>query len=1449
MNALSSIVNLSSISCLKELTEKQIQALQSIGITRISDLLNFDPIKNAKMLMVLVKGDIVIDLNRSNILDEASKDIPIHQIASQPIKALRGIGTPYAKVFDDAFSIKTIEELASFKPYADAERIILQHSNEFSEPSSAPEALIPKIVGSVASQYSYSNFIKEKRLRFNDLELVFDNQRLYVDHRLISLFIATNSGNSRALSGVVAGAKKIENRSDSVQIPEVQVGYISKLTQKWINYGTHLGEVIHSLPLAPGESRNIAVIDWKRKQSSARKEDTKASEQLTNDLFHKRALDEVTRSAAAEHQQGGTDISAATIATAGAGVIGAALVGGVAGALPGAFIGGGIGAGTGGVVLPVVGAVPGVVVGAAAGTVIGFGAGAAIAGGAALVGAANAQFGTIQSDSSGDRGINAKLSQDIEESIKQKSSSIRSLWSSVIVTDEQAENENLTTRNVTNYNHSHALTIQYFEVLQHYKSEMCMTQAEPFLLLPFAPLEFDFDLIVDFWDILKRGLTDINLLNDIENLINNNTKTGTVNDQYKLDYITISVTRANTRNGRIFMSPEFPDAMVNLIGNGVAQSKRIFQNQASFVFENNESSANLTGVQIEELNPGENIFLSIWARMKDEHELRIVKNFNNIPRRSDTSGIVTYAFALVESAITPPEVNANRINEVVRHFNAHRYFFTRLLLFAIEKEQLIDVVESLILRSANPALNKLIKTVWGENYYTGDVKDKYNSNESGGSFSKSFMDFMRKTIVSLLTEITKKYEPLTILTIPRAAVLDSIHTLLIQVDEFISEISENQPKSDNEKKKITDEILKLTGAWFSKFTVFARDKKQFDENLKIRIAKVFASLDKFDSYDNFIHLSEFIDSTPFAITGNTIMFKMKKIVDKEVLANPLINNNSRIKELKEYPEDISNYLKSVLENKAQHTLSSDIYLPTSGVFAEAILGRSNASEKIDLTRYINWQDMPIPHLAPAINALNAGQHNVTQQDLSPTVPASVLNIMNPPALPDPTGMAGVLSAIQNGNIFRDMSKSDQLVTVMGNLSNLAQSMAQQAGSLAGQAQSDALKAATEIGKQVAQLASQAASQPANAPKSSTEKGGVANILEKFISGQNNGSEIQVPDEIKSILGIGRNAPKGTPAEPGILPFLNEKKNISDLIGDFSKSGLGELKLNNDGGNIEFKKKVTPEPNKNATPEIDPVPSVPGNEKKTTIFPPELSKVTDILNKAADSPEGITAKDQNDMLVIIDADLKNRLIPALKANAPDFEKFRPVLRSLLDVMATGELVGVGDELRSTTNEAMKIAEASTALSLNNTIDLAKSTNSFEKLKQAFEIVTIGNLLGFEDDKGSFDPSTLASRLQLSVNVETDLKGPTLTDEIKTGDTGFLKVFAELVMGDNDGIAGSFFGVGVKVSGGVAEPSATGKTDDAGRFVCNIICTDRDQLSISGIADTGIPGVIRNFEVNI
>ncbi|MCL2799808.1 MAG: hypothetical protein FWD54_06005 [Endomicrobia bacterium] len=68
-----------------------------------------------------------------------------------------------------------------------------------------------------------------------------------------------------------------------------------------------------------------------------------------------------------------------------------------------------------------------------------------------------------------------------------------------------------------------------------------------------------------------------------------------------------------------------------------------------------------------------------------------------------------------------------------------------------------------------------------------------------------------------------------------------------------------------------------------------------------------------------------------------------------------------------------------------------VSLPTRGMVGEAVLGSSNASEKIDLTRFWNWQDSPITH-ADSIKPSDFNQdHFITKDTAAPKEIAGTTN--------------------------------------------------------------------------------------------------------------------------------------------------------------------------------------------------------------------------------------------------------------------------------------------------------------------------------------------------------------------------------------------------------------------------------------------------------------------------
>jgi hypothetical protein len=105
-----------------------------------------------------------------------------------------------------------------------------------------------------------------------------------------------------------------------------------------------------------------------------------------------------------------------------------------------------------------------------------------------------------------------------------------------------------------------------------------------------------------------------------------------------------------------------------------------------------------------------------------------------------------------------------------------------------------------------------------------------------------------------------------------------------------------------------------------------------------------------------------------------------------------------------------------------------ISVPTPGLFTEAVQGACNSCEKIDNTRNWRFQENPIPDKPTQIQPVslesrhdvNAAANLQTKDFAQP-----IVNIQNAPAAPDFNGTAGILGLMGKSDLFRDMAGLDQ----------------------------------------------------------------------------------------------------------------------------------------------------------------------------------------------------------------------------------------------------------------------------------------------------------------------------------------------------------------------------------------------------------------------------------------
>lgn len=232
---------------------------------------------------------------------------------------------------------------------------------------------------------------------------------------------------------VDAFAQSISN--DPVNYPKagtLGLGYVLGMRQSWEPTGFSLGDLIYSLPLAPGEVQRLAVRE--------RRETLAAYERESLSVNERRAFDEAVASTASsvfsstlnESGAGGTEWDQSSSAGGGGG--GFSLFG------------------------------------------VSFGGG----------GGSSAASGTSSGWSAASRGFASSAVDRFNGALSRQSSAARQAARTSMRLATSSDTEETTTRVISNNNRLHALTVQYWEVLRHFS---VTTRPDDVSLVVFVPLQ------------------------------------------------------------------------------------------------------------------------------------------------------------------------------------------------------------------------------------------------------------------------------------------------------------------------------------------------------------------------------------------------------------------------------------------------------------------------------------------------------------------------------------------------------------------------------------------------------------------------------------------------------------------------------------------------------------------------------------------------------------------------------------------------------------------------------------------------------------------------------------------------------------------------------------------------------------------------------------------------
>ncbi|MDP9350271.1 MAG: hypothetical protein M3P51_01830 [Chloroflexota bacterium] len=836
-----------SLNSLAGVTMPAAQALAATHIKTVFDLATSMMFKTAaETLRTADNGAHFLPaLVSTDLIDANGKPATAGEFLDQRISIFRGVGSATANKFETDAGLRLVRDLASWPPYLAAKAILNEAYGLLPEDvldDEYPEDLVPNTGRYPTERVQYEVLVFDSILGYRRNE---DGSLPQAMHHLSSrigthlpvreLVEDARSGNGGFIRLESAGPVDVSAAaSPAYGFQQPAIGAILTYNQSWYTEGLALGQLLHTLALAPGESTRLAMVDWSRRSRGTTGEEISQTEALSSELERGRSISEVTNAVATEAQNG--------------------------------FSGSRTGASS-----------------------EQFGAAGGIAAGAPPVfGAAGVAYGTASStattnswaSSSGERALNAEMSQNVVDRTHQAATSARNRRATIVREVSQEESEQISTRTVANYNHMHALSIEYFEVVQLYRVAVELARVTRCLFIPMKLINFNDTAVINRF---RAAIAAAGLNNQVRALIRA--------EPNKL------AIRAPHQQG-----PWEPNMLIQaekLLGEpvGDAASPEIvlpLRFRVGGVYFNEE--APIESITFE-FRSGETLVRDIETRQPDDVD------------------------PLGKYRVFTPEF-AEQADGTSRCWDV-----TAIRLNKRAGEE--DYAGTL----------RLGMQVWGA------------SRPDAPSLDENFM------FMSAEVDVPPNESEVTALQLTRTL---SDHELQSHLNDNALYYSQAVWRS------LDSPTIALL---LSPYTVGDRP------------------------------VIEVTDPLPVTTAGNYLVFRMYAEA-----------GDAEWREFKNKHELTPGVVREDI-----------VPLPSGGVFAEAVLGRANSAEKIDLTRFWNWQDSPIPLSAPEIAAIQSGSR-AQSEDLEPgQLDAPVVNIVNPPSLPDPQGMGAVLAAIQNGNMFRDMS--------------------------------------------------------------------------------------------------------------------------------------------------------------------------------------------------------------------------------------------------------------------------------------------------------------------------------------------------------------------------------------------------------------------------------------------
>lgn len=870
-------------------------ALKLINITSIFDLASSRAFSDAANLYlasqdinhpIAKQGAVPTDM----VVGDTSSTTDAREFQYEDVGKLRSVAQNIASDIQNKFktplSVDTIRDLALWPPFSAAQSV-------------RNLVFFPEVVAKESDDPEYQGTPQDllPKTKEYPIEQTFYTKLVFKDLGVRPTEALEQTG------GIDAAAF-----NQDLKFQGVTLGAFLTFSHKWYTDSVSLGNLLYSLTLAPGESTKIALLDWRQQSVGKKTEDTSETEELDSSQSHNRTISEIASAVANETQTGKskTESKSGASASASSGEISADM------GIVGDILGGPSGSG-------------------------------------AWSGSSSETTASTESESSssGGRSVLSSSMQGINDKIQQHSSAARNRTAVAVQEVTQSEKVDARTRTITNYNHMHALSIHYYEVVQIFRTVLQLSSLQPCLIIPIKPIDFKSPTVPPA-NVHPQGGTlkpsDAALHPEIKKILP------------ALEYKPMEVIPVlDDDDRRVNPSPT--------VNKPVTDKSVVLK---KFISTNNKYKK-----QFERIN-------TVLGYTTIHNSTKGVL----IPRAAQLESlkIVDLVFN-TEDGVAPADITPNELIIKTIDGETTRYNFSKDLSKEIE-------IGKLLTEFADIQIN--FKSTRTTSSNTVTERASIITERASISSSETSRPNLSEEVISVPRA----------LNISKTSVQAGIELTFTYNTE---RLTFTLPLKTSVSKSLIPQSLLGFNRW-DKGKEMIEEYYQQNKMSATYVAyrsnggspSLLAALARY-SYRGKPLLS-WVESQPVGYIGNSLIFKSRVIDDAD---------------WQKWKKDMGVDFK-----KTEQTY---VPIPSGGVFAEAILGRSNSAEKLDITRFWNWQDSPIPIQAPDIAPLSTDSRLPPTEIETGKVSSPTIGIVNPPPVPDPSGTSAVLNAVANGNMFRDMS--------------------------------------------------------------------------------------------------------------------------------------------------------------------------------------------------------------------------------------------------------------------------------------------------------------------------------------------------------------------------------------------------------------------------------------------